>query len=272
MDTIIRNIQTHILRFRAEYTVFFSVSAIASIFTAYLYNLGLVKTLVDQNSHLNIARQVTDSITPGISQIGFWPPLLHMLMVPASTIDSLFHSGLSGAVTLIPILGIASVMLFKLIRLFIPSNGLAALGVAFFVSNPYILYYATTPMTEILFITTLIGTAYFTVLWIKNDRIFDLVFTGLMIFAASIARYEGFFLLPVVGAVVLITLMRRRKRYQEIEAVFILFGVIAVLGLAFTLVYGVAFAGDPLAFMNNVWSADAQQQDYFLPTKKQKIT
>jgi len=37
--------------------------AVGSLFSLYVYNLGLTRVLVDQNSHLNISRQITDSIT-----------------------------------------------------------------------------------------------------------------------------------------------------------------------------------------------------------------
>lgn len=260
------------LEARIELLIFLAVSAIGSVFAWYVYNLGLVKTLVDQNSHLNISRQITDSLTPGMSQIGLWPPLLHVLMSPASAVNSLFQSGLAGAVLLVPLLGIASVMLYRLIRLMTPHVILAISGVVLFISNPYILYYAVTPMTELLFITTIIGTAYFTALWIKSGRITHLIYASFFVVGASLARFEGFILIPIVALVALFHLRGAGKRREEIEAILILFGTVAMVGVFYTLAYGWTFAGDPLAFMNSTWSAGAQQQDYVLPTASNVFT
>lgn len=255
-----------ILEARIELLVFLIVSAIGSVFAWYVYDLGLTKALVDQNSHLNISRQITDSLTPGMSQIGLWPPLLHVLMSPASAVNSLFQSGLAGAALLVPLLGIASVMLYRLMRLLTPHVILAISSVVLFISNPYILYYAVTPMTELLFITTIIGTAYFTALWLKSGRITHLIYASLFVVGASLARFEGFILIPIVALVALFHLRGVGKRREEIEAILILFGTVAMLGVFYTLAYGWTFAGDPLAFMNSIWSAGAQQQDYVLPT------
>jgi hypothetical protein len=55
--------------------------------TWYVYRLGLTLALTDQNAHLNFARLTFDSFTPGLSQIGFWPPLLHLLMIPVVAVE-----------------------------------------------------------------------------------------------------------------------------------------------------------------------------------------
>lgn len=262
-----QNLLKHIIRLKIEYAIFAVVVVIGAIFSWYIYDIGLTKILVDQNSHLNIARQITDSITPGMSQVGLWPPLLHFLMAPASAINPLFHSGLAGAAVLVPLLGLASVMLYKLIRLLTAGVLLGIFGVVLFVSNPYILYYAVTPMTELLFISTLIGVAYFMALWFKSEKITHLIVAALFIVAASLARFEGFVLIPIVAVIVFFHLRGNKKSRDEIEAVLVLFGTVAMLGIGYTLAYGWTFAGDALAFMNGTWSAGAQQQDYLLPTQ-----
>lgn len=261
-----KRLTKRILELRVELLIFLVVLTIGAAFTLYIYNIGLTKALVDQNSHLNISRQITDSLTPGMSQIGLWPPLLHVLMSPASMIDNLFQTGLAAAATLIPILAMAAVMLYRLIRLLVPGVSPALLGVALFVVNPYILYYASTPMTETLFIATLIGVAYFTASWFKSDRLTHLMYASLFVVAASLARFEGFILIPLIALIAFFHLRGKGKRREEIEAILVLLGAIVAIGIFYTLAYGWTFAGDPLAFMNNAWSASAQQQDYTLPT------
>src|SRR3989344_9668061 len=67
----------------------------------YVHRLGLTKFLTDQSAHLNFARLTFDSLTPGFSQLGFWPPLLHFLLIPFVAIPPLYSSGLAGAFVLL---------------------------------------------------------------------------------------------------------------------------------------------------------------------------
>ena len=53
----------------------------------------------DAEAHLNIARRLVDSRTPGYDQFGTaWLPLPHLLMAPFVKDDFLWHSGLAGAI------------------------------------------------------------------------------------------------------------------------------------------------------------------------------
>jgi len=53
----------------------------------------------DAEAHLEIARRVVDSRTPGYSQIGtVWLPLPHVLMLPLVANDWLWRTGLAGAI------------------------------------------------------------------------------------------------------------------------------------------------------------------------------
>ena len=49
----------------------------------------------DAEAHLNIARRMIDSRTPGYDQVGtVWLPLPHWAMIPLVRVDSLWRSGL----------------------------------------------------------------------------------------------------------------------------------------------------------------------------------
>ncbi len=233
----------------------------------YVYMLDIQMLLVDQASHLNISRQIVDSLTPGITQFGFWPPLLHAFMIPFVSIDSLYQSGLAGAFTLIPFLAIGAFFLYKLIVRVTDNRLIGALGAASFLLNPYLLYYAATPMMEVLFISLIVGAAYFLTEWMYRQTLGYLMATAFFIALASLARFEGLILIPLVGAVVFFRLLAARKRYHEIEAAAILFFFVAVLGAFAIATYGWQFGGDPFAFMNSEWSAYSQQRDYERPTE-----
>src|SRR5437879_4184848 len=53
----------------------------------------------DAEAHLNIARRLLDSRTPGPEQIGTgWLPLPHLLMAPFAMKDAWWKSGLAGII------------------------------------------------------------------------------------------------------------------------------------------------------------------------------
>lgn len=240
---------------------------LGSFFAWYVYSLGLTKILIDQNAHLNISRQIIDSMTPGITQLGFWPPLLHILMIPFAASDTLYQTGLAGAFVLVPVLALAAFFLYRLLFLFTQSRGVSFAGAFLFLINPYVLYYSVTPMTEVLFLALLFGTAYFLALWFKEGKLTYLITTAGMIVLAGLTRYEGLLLVPLVGAVFLVAQVLQKRNYQEIEANIILFAFVAVLGALAIVSYSWFFGDDPLAFVTSNWSAFSQQRDYLRPTE-----
>src|SRR5579871_2137652 len=53
----------------------------------------------DAEAHLNIARRILDSRTPGYDELGtVWLPLPHLLMLPFAANDALWRTGLAGAI------------------------------------------------------------------------------------------------------------------------------------------------------------------------------
>lgn len=253
---------------KAEYVMLAFITCFSGVFLGYIHSLDLITRLVDQNSHLNLARLVWDSLTPGISQIGFWPPLLHILMFPFTISDVFFKNGFAGALVLIPCYLLASLFLYKLIFHFTRSWWIALMGVLSFSLNPYVLYYTVTPMMEVLFISNLFAVIYFLCMWMESEKIRYLVLTSIFVGLACVSRFEGFLILPLVGIVLLFDLIRKKRGYQEIEATSIVYSILAVSGIVFILVYGLVYGNNPLAFANSNWSAFSQQRDFFLPTEK----
>ncbi len=257
-----------IKRHLPELSIFFVGTLLESIVAWRVYLLGMLKVLVDQNSHLNITRQVIDSLTPGLSQIGFWPPLLHIIMVPAVEVDPLYHTGLAGFVTLLPFFIIAAIFLYK-ICLLLTKQKIVSIACAFlFLLNPYILYYTSTPMMEVLYMANLFITTYFVINWLQTNKLKYLLFAGVFVSFSSISRFEGILLIPITLGIVITNLITQRKRYYQIEALLIIFSILAMAGFILILCYGYVFGGNPFSFVNSQWSAFNQQRDYFLPTEK----
>lgn len=264
---IFEKIKNFIKNLKPEWLIFGLSLVWGSFFAWYINKIVLLVRLEDQAAHLNLARQVTDSMTPGISQIGFWPPLLHLFLIPFTAINFLYKTGLAGAFTLVPFLGLAAIFLYKLLFVFTKNKFISFFGAILFLLNPYILYYSVTPMMEVLFIALLFGTAYFLIQWLNTDNIKYLILLSIFVSLSSMARFEGLILIPLVGLIVLMHLIKQKILYKKIEAMIILFSFIAILGFLFILVYGWIFGDNPFAFMGGDWSAVKQQEDFLLPAK-----
>jgi len=53
----------------------------------------------DAESHLNIAKRVVDSLTPGFAQLGgIWLPLPHILLIPFVYFNVLWRTGAAGSI------------------------------------------------------------------------------------------------------------------------------------------------------------------------------
>lgn len=233
-----------------------SVLVMGAAMTWYVYAIGLTKALTDQSSHLNFARLAFDSMTPGVSQLGFWPPLLHLLLMPFVAVPFLYNTGLAGALVLIPCLIVSTIVLYRIVLRLTTNVSLALIAAILFCINPYILYYSTTPMMEILFITNLFLVAYCMMLWLDTSKLRFLLAVGMFVSLACLSRFEGFVLIPLTGLIVFVRLFRRRISYAEIEALLVLFGLLAVAGMAMIVAYSWVFGSNPIAFLGGDWLRD----------------
>src|SRR5437899_2515328 len=73
--------------------------SLAIVSTAYFFLHNNLIAYGDAESHLNIAKRVSGSLTPGFAQLGgIWLPIPHILLIPFVAIDPLWRSGLAGAI------------------------------------------------------------------------------------------------------------------------------------------------------------------------------
>src|SRR5437764_6342005 len=71
----------------------------------------------DAVAHINIARRVFDSRTPGLLQLGtVWLPLPHLLMIPFLLSDSAWQTGVGGSVPSLIAYVLSVVGVFRLVR------------------------------------------------------------------------------------------------------------------------------------------------------------
>ena len=204
----------------------------------------------DAEAHLNIARRILDSRTPGPDQIGtVWLPLPHFLLIPFAMRDAWWQSGLAGVLPSLACFVIAGVFLFCSARRVYSSSGAALAVTLLFALNPNILYLQATPMTELLFLSSL-STLLWSTLWFHDSQsIWALLIAAAASNAASLTRYEGWFLIPFVCLYVLIA---AKQKWHAI-----LLGALAALGPLAWLAHNQYYYGNALEFYNGPYSAAA---------------
>src|SRR5437868_11217753 len=70
----------------------------------------------DAVAHINIARRVFDSLTPGLLQLGtVWLPLPHLLMIPFLFSDSAWQTGFGGSVPSLVAFVLATMGIYRLV-------------------------------------------------------------------------------------------------------------------------------------------------------------
>ena len=232
--------------------VFACVAAISASATLLVNRAGWTLYYGDAEAHVNIARRIVDSRTPGYDQIGtVWLPLPHALMLPFVRDDALWQSGLAGAIPASACFVLAATFLFLAVRRFFDSSAAAIGALSLFVVNPNLLYLQAAPMTEAVLFAALMALLYFTVLFKQTQSSAAIVGAGIANLAATLTRYEGWFLIPFVAAYFLISAKRKRIRAA------MLFGLVASIGPLYWLAHNWWYFGDALDFYRGPYSAQA---------------
>jgi hypothetical protein len=203
----------------------------------------------DAESHLNIARRLIDSRTPGYDQIGtVWLPLPHALMLPFVGNDTLWRSGLAGTIPSAACFVLASILLFLAVRSIFQSAAAGAVSALVFALNPNLLYLQSTPMTEAVFFASVMGVLWCTVKFGARGSgrwpYAAAVGAGLFSAAACLTRYEGWFLLPFVAVYFLV---RSGEKRIATTAVYC---VLAVAVPLYWLAHNWWYYDDALFFFN----------------------
>ncbi|MBZ5594096.1 MAG: glycosyltransferase family 39 protein [Acidobacteriia bacterium] len=235
------------------------VAAVASLLTAcavwLTWREGWTLYYGDAESHLNIARRVIDSRTPGYQQLGTaWLPLLHVLLLPLVRNDVLWQTGLAGAIppAICFVLGVT--FFFAAVRRIFASGLAGAVAAALCALNPNALYLASIPMTEAVFFASLAALLYFTVRFRETQSLGSTAGAGIAAFAGTLTRYDAWFLIPFVALYFLFATRQRRFKTAFV------FGAMAAVGPLLWLAYNAWVFDNILEFYSGPASAKAIQR------------
>lgn len=222
--------------------------AIAIFAARWSFAHGYVLFFGDAEAHYNIARRILDSQTPGPEQLGTgWLPLPHLLLIPFVMHGDWWHTGLGGTIPSAACLILAALFFFAAAHRAFRSIPAAFTAMLVFLLNPNMVYLSTTPMTEPLLAASL-AALLFATLWFRDSQsIWALLLAAAASNAASLTRYEGWFLIPFVC---LYFLLAAKNKWLAI-----LFGALASLAPLAWLAHNQFYNGDALEFYRGQWSA-----------------
>jgi len=249
----------------------------------YFSRPGDVLLYGDAVAHINIARRVFDSKTPGLLQLGtVWLPLPHLLIMPFIVSKQMWQSGTGGSIPSMAgfVLGVLGI--FRLVRAVLVRDGEvdAAIQVGAWVSalvygaNPNLIYMQATAMGESLYLAFFIWAVVYFAEFAQGGTKAEggLTKCGLCLVAAGLTRYDGWFLAGVLVVAVVVVAARTPilAKYARIGAPGSLvassrmaiakFVLLAAAAPVLWLAYNAVVYRNPLEFANGPYSAKAIEQ------------
>ena len=276
-----------IRRWDRETAILAWLTAWVSIFSFLFYfRRGDVLLYGDAVAHINIARRVFDSRTPGLLQLGtVWLPLPHLLMIPFLFSNWMWKTGMGGSIPSMTAYVFGTLGIFRLLRSALRSSQtdnaarIAAWGAAtIYGANPNLIYLQSTAMTEPLYLALFIwALVYFNEFvqwsWDADGRSGEasasssLLKCGICLAAACLTRYDGWFLAVAMSAAYLLVALRfmtlRVKQKQRSPAPrgrLTNFLLLAAAAPMLWLAYNAIVYRNPLEFANGPYSAKAIEQ------------
>lgn len=238
----------------------------------------------DAVAHINIARRVFDSKTPGLLQLGtVWLPLPHLLMVPFLISKIFWQTGIGGSIPsmIAYVLGVSGI--FRLVRdsLIFHSRSETAgrfaawVAAGIYAANPNLLYLQSTAMTESLYLALFIWAVAFFVEFAQAEDWSDgskksgassaLIKSGFCLIGACLTRYDGWFLAATMCAAAFVALRREGKNSKSLRSAVRKFVLLAAAAPILWLAYNAVVYRNPMEFANGPYSAKAIEQKSATP-------
>ncbi len=198
----------------------------------FYFRRGEILLYGDAVAHINIARRVFDSRTPGPLQLGtVWLPLPHLLMIPFLLSDWMWKTGVGGSIPSMAAYVFGTVGMFRLVRdglgsaaqSVVMTRVAAWLAAIIYAANPNLIYLQATALTEPLYLALFIwALVYFNEFVRASGKSGEnarqstvsspIVKCGFCLAAACLTRYDAWFLTIAIGAAALLLGLRVKPR------------------------------------------------------------
>jgi hypothetical protein len=253
---------------RRDYVLLTALAAVTAIVALICYYRGgLILLYGDAVAHINIARRIFDSRTPGVFQLGtVWLPLPHLIDIPFISSNWLWRTGLGASIPSMIAYVAGALGIFRLVR-GLASRAAAWIAAAIYVFNPNLLYMQATAMTESVYLALFIWSVVFFSDFVQRARgdqperaQQSIERCAITLAASMLVRYDAWFLAPVVGLAALAVVWKIHKfRRPVLRGVINFFALTSLTG-AVWLAYNQSAYANPLEFANGPYSARAIQQ------------
>jgi hypothetical protein len=245
----------------------------------FYFRRGEILLYGDAVAHINIARRVFDSRTPGLLQLGtVWLPLPHLLMIPFLLSNWMWRTGVGGSIPSMGAYVLGTVGIFRLVRNGIGSTAqsvplvrLAAwLAAIIYAGNPNLIYLQATAMTEPLYLTLFIwAVVYFDEFVqetaqpgedVQQSPASPLIKCGICLAGACLTRYDAWFLAVAMSVAALPVALQAKRRGRAPKAGLRNFILLAAAAPVVWLAYNAIVYRNPLEFATGPYSAKAIEQ------------
>jgi hypothetical protein len=270
----------HYVQQRDEARLTMLVAALSVAALLFYYAHHQILLYGDAVAHLNIARRVVDNRHPIASygQLGtVWLPLQHIAMLPFVWVNTLWRSGIAGAIPGMVAFVLGTLGIFRLV---VARAGDIAAYVAagIYALNPNLLYLQTTAMNEPIFLAFFIWSLVYLDEFLRATRPLDadsvteparlkprraLEYCGITMAGGALTRYDGWFAACILGVVLTWAFLSwcrriddprlRRSATKSFLEVLLLNALVPV----YWLIYTWAISGNALDFINGPYSAKA---------------
>jgi len=224
----------------------------------------------DAIAHINIARRVFDSKTPGLLQLGtVWLPLPHLLMIPFLISNEMWRRGAGGSIPSMVAYVFGVIGIFRLTRSALgcgnqpdtPARVAPWIAALVYAANPNLIYMQSTAMGEVLYLAFFIWSLVYLTEFVRGEGTV-LTKCALCLAAACLTRYDGWFLSAALVAFVLLRFLLSSDSGQsqpdpQLRARAVKFILIAAAAPALWLAYNGIVYRNPLEFENGPYSAKA---------------
>ena len=246
----------------------------------FYFRRGQILLYGDAVAHINIARRVFDSRTPGLLQLGtVWLPLPHLLMIPFLLSDWMWKTGVGGSIPSMAAYVFGTVGMFRLVRdglgsaaqSVVMTRVAAWLAAIIYAANPNLIYLQATALTEPLYLALFIwALVYFNEFVRASGKSGEnarqstvsspIVKCGFCLAAACLTRYDAWFLTIAIGAAALLLGLRVKPRGLAPVVGLRKFVLLAAAAPILWLAYNAIVYRNPLEFATGPYSAKAIEQ------------
>lgn len=244
-----------VLPLRITVAIWAAILGVALVSLRFFYSHGLTQLYGDTFAHMEAARRIFDSLTPGYPEIGSaWLPMFHLLVAPLAINNHLWRTGLAGSLISVAAFCISAWFLFRLALEMNNSVVAGFVALIAFLLCPSMFYLASTPMTEPLAIMWAILTVYGLFRFQMSGRTLCVVGAAVAAFFGTLTRYGEWYVLPFAA---LFVLLAHKDSWRVRLRNALLFSLIAGAGPVIWVLHDAITYKNPLAFYNGPSSAKA---------------